>query len=434
MQGYELEFDPEKFPPSRDRPIHQFKRNAADAAMILEEIHNLQAKDVVEQCEHEKGEFISNIFTRPKKSGGTRLILDLSDLNKSVVYQHFKMDNIHTALTLISPNCFVASVDLRDAYYTVPIHPDSRKYLRFMWNGTLWQFKVLPNGLSSAPRLFTKILKPVFAKLREQGHIVVGYLDDTLIMGKTATETKAAVVATTSLLTELGFIVHPHKSVLDPVQEITFLGFRLKTKEMVVELPKDKKHDIAQSCTKLINEVQPSIRLVARVIGQLVATFPAVQYGALYYRSLEKDKICALSANKGHYDRHMTLSVESINELRWWIKNLQSQYRPIQRDRPTIEIHTDASGKGWGATDLTVETGGRWNDTEMKHARHNEINVLETIAVSHGLRAFCSDIRNVHVLVRVDNTTAEAYLNNMGGTKSHKCNEKDKQNLGVVYQ
>ena len=278
VQGYKLEFNPDKFPPYRDKPLRQFKRNADETALIQDEINKLVTKNVIEPCDHEEGEFLSNIFTRPKKSGGLRVILDLSDLNKSILYQHFKMDNIKTALALISPECYLASADLRDAYYTVPIHPDSRKFLRFTWQGKLWQFKVLPNGLSSAPRLFTKLLKPAFANLREQGHIVIGYLDDTLIIGKTAAETRAAVTATTQMLSDLGFIVHPEKSVLDPSQDITFLGFKMNTTNMEVRLPKEKQDDIIQSCTELLTKKNPTIRNVAKVIGQLVASFPAVQY------------------------------------------------------------------------------------------------------------------------------------------------------------
>ena len=423
VQGYKLEFDPDKYPPRRENTLHKFKRNAEETAKIQDEINSLAAKNVIETCDHEEGEFISNIFTRPKKSGGIRVILDLSELNKCISYQHFKMDNIKTALALISPGCYLASVDLRDAYYTVPIHSESRKYLRFTWQGRLWQFRVLPNGLSSGPRLFTKLLKPVFANLREQGHIVIAYLDDTLIIAKTMAETKAAITAATTVLSELGFLVHQEKSVLAPTQDITFLGFNLNTVEMKVTLPTEKQHDIIQSCSELLQKENPTIRNVAKIIGQLVASFPAVQYGPLFYRDLEKDKINALAMNKGHFDRQMTLSSKSVGELQWWIANLKSQFSPIQRGNPEMEIHTDASGKGWGATHHGTTTGGRWDGHEMNEAKQNKINLLETIAISHGIKAFCSDKRDIHVLVRADNTTAIAYLNNMGGTKSWECNK-----------
>ena len=65
----------------------------------------------------------------------------------------------------------MTSIDLRDAYYSIPVSPTYRKYLKFIWRDQLYQFTCLPMGLSSSPRIFTKIMKPVFAHLRsEWGH------------------------------------------------------------------------------------------------------------------------------------------------------------------------------------------------------------------------------------------------------------------------
>ena len=77
---------------------------------------------------------------------------------------------------------------------------------------------------------------------------------------------------------------------------------------MTVTLPEDKMNEIVEMCTELLNAADPSIRQVARVIGKMVSTFPAVQFGPLHYRDLEKDKIRALQINKGHFDRYMALS------------------------------------------------------------------------------------------------------------------------------
>jgi hypothetical protein len=47
------------------------------------------------------------------------MILNLKDLNQNIEYYHFKMDTFETALKLIKPNCFMASIDVRHAYYSV---------------------------------------------------------------------------------------------------------------------------------------------------------------------------------------------------------------------------------------------------------------------------------------------------------------------------
>ena len=88
------------------------------------------------------------------------------------------MDNILTALKLMRPKCFMASVDLKDAYYSVPIALEDRKFLKFEWKGDYYQYTCLPNGLACAPRLFTKILKPIYAHLHSVGHVSMGHIDD----------------------------------------------------------------------------------------------------------------------------------------------------------------------------------------------------------------------------------------------------------------
>ena len=79
------------------------------------------------------------------------------------------MDTLQSAIRLMKQNCYMASVDLRDAYYSVPIDEEYQKFLRFSWRGKLFQFTCLPNGLSSAPRLFPKILNLFMLPLERKG-------------------------------------------------------------------------------------------------------------------------------------------------------------------------------------------------------------------------------------------------------------------------
>lgn len=154
---------------------------------------------VIEKTKHSEGEYISNIFVRPKKDGSYRLILNLKHLNQFVEYHHFKMENLKSAITLMSPNCYMATIDLKDAYYSVSMDQDNRKYLRFTWNNQLFQFTCLPNGLSSAPRIFTKLMKPVYSTLRCKGFENVGYIDDTYLKGRTFHDCEVNITNTVKL-------------------------------------------------------------------------------------------------------------------------------------------------------------------------------------------------------------------------------------------
>ena len=206
------------------------------------------------------------------------MILNLKPLNEFVDYHHFKMDTFRTTLKLIRLGCFMASVDLKDAYYSIPIAEEDRKFLLFEWKGKYYQFTCLSNGLSSAPRIFTKILKPVYAHLCSNGHTCMGHIDDSLLIGQTFYSCQRNVFDTVSLFTKLGFTVHPVKSVLQPLQKIDFWGFVLDSITMMVTLNESKSMKVKSACENLLLQKTATIRTVAQVKGFLVSSFPAVEF------------------------------------------------------------------------------------------------------------------------------------------------------------
>ena len=169
-------------------------------------IQDLCRQGVIVPTFYEEGEFISNVFLRPKKTPGKyRLILNLKPLTPFIKYEHFKMDTIHTCIDLMMLQCFMASLDLQGAYFSVPIHRDYQKYLKFCWEGVLYKYVCMPQGLACAPRIFTKLLKPIFGTLRQQGYISSGYLDDLYLQVDTFDSCAANVQTTMELLVRLGF-------------------------------------------------------------------------------------------------------------------------------------------------------------------------------------------------------------------------------------
>ncbi len=83
---------------------------------------------------------------------------------------------------ILMANDWMVKLDLKDAYLQVPIHPAHHQFLRFQWEGTTYHFQCLPFGLTSAPRVFTKIMRPVVSFLRQVGIRLLIYLDDMLIL------------------------------------------------------------------------------------------------------------------------------------------------------------------------------------------------------------------------------------------------------------
>ena len=177
------------------------------------EIERLLKLKVIAQSTNESGEFISTIFVRPKQDGSFRLILNLKILNNYIEYHHFKMETLQSAINMMTEGCYMACIDLKDAYYSVPIHNDFQKYLKFLWRNTLYKFTCLPNGLACAPRLFTKLMKPVFSTLRLSGLLSVAYIDDIYLQGDTLENCKTNVITTVEMLRKLGLVFCPPNKV-----------------------------------------------------------------------------------------------------------------------------------------------------------------------------------------------------------------------------
>jgi hypothetical protein len=282
----------------------------AESEAIDLEVYKLLKKGVISQTLHEPGEFISRIFIRPKKDGTYRLILNLKKLNNFVKYHHFKMETIRTATQLMKKNCYMTSIDLRDAYYSVPVCKDHQKYLKLSWRNVLYRFTCLPNGLASAPRIFTKLLKLVYATLRSQGHVSFGYIDDSYLQGDSVKECKTNIDNTVKLFELLGFTTHDEKSVLLPTHQLILLGFLLNSIDMTISLSPERVKKLKTACIKLMGKENPTIQDVAHV-GLMVASFPGNTFGPLFYRALDTLKTEALRTNKGSLQQRFKYLVMS---------------------------------------------------------------------------------------------------------------------------
>lgn len=217
----------------------------------------------------------------------------------------------------MSPKCFMASLDLKDAYYSVPIAPQDRKFLRFQFKGKLLKYTCFLNGLSSCPRIFTKVLKPALTMLHKQGHVATAYIADIYVQGVDFDSCSKALIDAIAIFTELGFIIHPSKSAFVPSKEIKMLGFLLNSDNMTVRPTQDKKDSIISLCQGLLDKETVKIRTVAQVLGKIVSFLPGVIYGPLHYREIAREKTAALRASKGNFDSNMSLCVHAHDELRW---------------------------------------------------------------------------------------------------------------------
>ena len=120
-------------------------------------------------------------------------------------------------------------MDLKDSYFQIPVHRSSRKWLRFMSDGTVHQFKVLCFGLSTAPQVFTRVFAAVSAWAHSHGVGLLLYLDDWLVLASSETRARQHVRELLSLCNSLGIVINEEKSDLIPSQSVEYLGMTIDT-------------------------------------------------------------------------------------------------------------------------------------------------------------------------------------------------------------
>ena len=341
-----------------------------------------------------------------------RPVVNLKALNEFIPFVHFKMEGMHTLRDVLKENDWMTKVDLKDAYFMIPIEEVDREMLRFSTQGRLFQFTCLPFSLSCAPWVFTKTLKPAMSLLRELGIRLVVYIDDILVMADSETQAREHSEALIFLLESLGFIVHPEKTMRIPTQEIEieFLGMDILSQTMKLRIPTQKVKKLRAEAAALLRKVAtPTAREVSCLLGKMNSVAQALPPRPLYCRILQRDLARALERGEQSYETPCPLSDLAKEELSWWAEHMQEwNGKSLIRREPDISIESDASQTGWGASCLGTRTGGPWSRKE----KESHINCLELLA------AFLKSRRSVHACLWMDNQTAVAYVNNMGGTVS----------------
>ena len=184
------------------------------------------------------------------------------------------------------------------------------------------------------------------------------FVDDSCLQGDTKEECFQTIEATVSLLEILSFAIHKRKSILNPTQEIEFLGFVFNSLTMTVSITNGKTEAIILKIRSFLENKSLTIRELVSVIGSVISLFPAIAFGKLHYRALEKDKTNALKKFAGNFDKQISqINYKASMELHWWLKEIPKACTNIHLPKVDFVIHTDGSQTGFGATDGNNPSG-----------------------------------------------------------------------------
>ena len=385
--------------------------------ILANEIQNYLSSGTIAVIDPQDTDIVSRVFTVPKPDGSHRMIIDLSKLNMNVNKVSFRMEDKETIKDLIHRNDYLASIDLKNAFHLISLHEDSKRLTAFEFEGIRYCFQVLPFGLTSSPRIFSKVLKPVISYLRSLGIKITHYLDDILICSSSYSNCLDDIHSTLSLLQSLGFIINFKKSTLIPSRTIEHLGFIWSSINMTISLPPKKLISIKNLVQRCVTQPS-SLRLLASLLGKLVNSGESVVESPLHYRVFQLELIKALKYSFS-WDLIYSLKQPSISELSWWSSVSPGDLSPISFApiEPDLSIYVDSSSFGYG---IFLSDGqfhsGVWDDSEKIH----HINFLELKTFLLALEKFANFLSHKHIVFRSDNNTAVCYFNKKGGTISKK--------------
>lgn len=414
--GYRLDLVTD--PPLTVAPLEGFYTEA-DIPVLADAVGKLVEKRAVRELatpEITPG-FYSRIFLVPKKdSPELRMIHNLKSFNESYLRTppKFRMLTLTDLKALIAPADWLASIDLKDAYLHVPIHPDHHKYLRFIFQGRHYEWVALPFGISSAPWLFTRLTSPITGFLHRRGIRYFSYLDDSLVANPLADMLSRQLAFVRRLLEQLGWIVNLPKSELTPSQNLKFIGGLFDTVKHRLYVPPDRWHKI-QTMVAQVLSVNQTVHYWERLIGLLVSAQDCTERGRLQLRPLQLFLIRLLAREESC--TLVTLPADLRSYLEWWTVpcNVLSgvSMRPFQATR---NLYTDASLVGWGAHLEGEVNSGLWSVAES--GLH--INCLEFKAVINAVSHWRHRLVNARLMLATDNTTVASYVNKLGGTHSRQ--------------
>ena len=418
--GYKIPFD---HPPALSNtpiffvsyPSGSEKGEALDAA-----VDKMLQKGALEPASSDPGHY-SLLFLVPKPTLDWRPVIDLSPLNKCIRQTPFKMETCASVLRATKKDDWMLSLDLKDAYFQVPVHPESRRFLRVVSRGIAYQFRVICFGLCTAPQVFTRVMAPVASILHTRGIRMLRYLDDWLILMSSEEGAAWARDETLHLCHQLGIVINFEKSDLIPKKVAIYLGMRIES-SILRAFPTEKRQDaLINIIARLMALPAPPAHLWQQVLGHLSSLCLMVPGGRRRMRSMQLQLNSCWNHQSQAKLHPVPLTPKVKEDLTWWAsRDNLLQGRDLVDPTPDRLLYADASTEGWGVSLDDLQASGRWSLAEASLS----INLLELRAIRLGLQQFEEELQNLAVGILSDNRTAVAYVKKEGGTHSASLNRE----------
>ena len=344
--GYRIPFD--RPPHLSECPVSlpAYSPHSIRGVALNQELQNLLRKGAVEPAlSLQVFTAVSSSSRRLRGLGAPSSICRPESLRHLIALPH---GDPSVSPELHPPGDWMISLDLQDAYLQVPVHHDSRRFLRFVLDGKPFQFRVLCFGLTTAPQVFTRIMAPVSAILHKYGVRMLRYLDDWLILASSETARLQSRDRLLAVCTELGIQVNLTKSSLIPSQSIVYLGMEILSLPFIARPTPTQADNLIRLIEEFLSTSSPPAFLWRRLLGHLSSLILLVPGGMIRMRLLQ---LC-LKDQWDFLDDQFQVSWSLLcrEDLLWWSKQVRLREGvSLSLPAPDISFFSDASDVGWGA-------------------------------------------------------------------------------------
>ena len=345
---------------------------------------------------------------------GWRPVIHLSSLNSFVTLTKFQMETVAFVLGYIRKRDWMFLIDLKDVYFQIPFHPESRLYLWFCLKGCVYQFRALCFSLSTAPQMFTRVFALISEWVHWRSVRLLCYLDEWLVI----VESRALILQHRDLVLQLcrdlGIVVNWEK--LDPQLStlVQYLGMLIDTfPEKVFPFEACLTHFWEVAISSLLLPL-PQARMWQRLLGHMASLEWFLRRGRSCMRPLQWGLKDHWSPVVGNPAVQIPLSSVCVEAVCWWLQEDRWVFGvPLQVPPLSLLLHTDMSLSGWEAHLLDLMASGVWSQKECSL----RINVLEMKPL-FWQGSLSAPVIGQSVVLMSDNASVVAYLRNQGGTVS----------------
>jgi hypothetical protein len=440
-----------------------------DPEFVDSEIASLLKVGSVERVTHlkdspEEVRVVAPLTVATQDGGKKRLCWNGRPTNVGLDAQRFKMEHVQTVARMLRPGDVMMTCDLKAGYHQVPCTQWFSKFLCFEWRGEVYRWNVMPFGLSTAPRAFTKLVRALVKKWRAAGIRCSNFIDDFIWIVRPH---EAAAVRQTVLqdFGSLGLYLSVQKCMLQPGTMVQYLGVLICTvPEPHLRMPDGKIVKLRDSLRRILHQAQgvrvgevmapppgqvqqPPVqgdhseiqvegvgvrvtgRVLARLLGMLQFFRAAVPLVAVFTKALYQCMRDLQLDESGwvNFDDSVLLSQQALRECEFWYNNVKRWNGFALKPRTVSRVlYTDGSGYGYAGVLHRVQhrqmepalewSSGVWEQQAPTASVFTELQGLWRALVAAG-----SSLLGQTVLHRTDSISTYWVLRN-GGSRSERLN------------